>query len=167
MIAPKKARESVHSPPIRVPFSATERFINKTTNVTASITTANSQKQSKYASADACWWRRFFQRLPRQLRRSSRISGLLKEPRLRLLEEKPYGRIKRIEGLAQPQRMELIPHFVQRLGQRRANAASFVAKKAQQARGRPTQQGRSVETGCDVHGRKKRSIAGPRPDDLV
>jgi hypothetical protein len=40
-------------------FSATERFINKTKNVTASITTAKSQKQSKYASADACWWRRF------------------------------------------------------------------------------------------------------------
>ena len=53
-IEPGSARESVHSPPIRAPFSATERFINKTKNVTASITTANSQKQSKYASADAC-----------------------------------------------------------------------------------------------------------------
>jgi hypothetical protein len=53
-IEPGSARESVHSPPIRAPFSATERFINKTTNVAASITTANSQKQSKYASADAC-----------------------------------------------------------------------------------------------------------------
>ena len=44
----------VHSPPIRAPFSATERFIKKTTSVTVTIATANSQKQSKYASADAC-----------------------------------------------------------------------------------------------------------------
>jgi hypothetical protein len=49
----------VHSPPIGAPFSATERFISKTENATESITTANSQRQSKYASADACWWRRF------------------------------------------------------------------------------------------------------------
>jgi hypothetical protein len=33
-----------HSPPTRAPFSATERFIN--TTISASIKTANSQKQS-------------------------------------------------------------------------------------------------------------------------
>jgi hypothetical protein len=37
----------VHSPPIRAPFSATERFIKKTKNVAASMTTANSQKGTK------------------------------------------------------------------------------------------------------------------------
>jgi hypothetical protein len=40
------------------------------------------------------------QRLPRQLLRSSRTSGLLEETRLSLLKERLYGRIKRIEGLA-------------------------------------------------------------------
>ena len=44
-----------HSPPIRAPFSATERFITKTTTATASIATANRKKQSKYANADDCW----------------------------------------------------------------------------------------------------------------
>jgi hypothetical protein len=39
--------ESSHSPPTRVPFSATERFISKTTNISASIKMPNSQKQSK------------------------------------------------------------------------------------------------------------------------
>jgi hypothetical protein len=53
----------VHSPPIRAPFSATERFINNTTNVTANIATANSQKQSKYASALLV--AQVLQRLPR------------------------------------------------------------------------------------------------------
>jgi len=47
--------ERVHSPPIGAPFSATERFIKKTAIVVTRITTANNQKQSKYASADACW----------------------------------------------------------------------------------------------------------------
>ena len=46
--------ESVHPPPIGAPFSATERFIKKTTSVSANIATANSQKQSKYDNADAC-----------------------------------------------------------------------------------------------------------------
>ena len=39
--------ESAHSPPMRAPFSATERFISSTTGTSASITTAISQKQSK------------------------------------------------------------------------------------------------------------------------
>jgi hypothetical protein len=38
---------SLYSPPIRAPFSATERFIKKTTSVTASIMTANSPKTIK------------------------------------------------------------------------------------------------------------------------
>ena len=50
-----------------------------------------------------------------------------------LLKEGLYGRIKRIEGLAKPQCMELLPPFLEGLGQRRSNAASFVAQKAQQA----------------------------------
>jgi hypothetical protein len=41
------AGESVYPAPIGAPFSATERFIKKTTSVSTSITTANSQKQSK------------------------------------------------------------------------------------------------------------------------
>jgi hypothetical protein len=57
------------------------------------------------------------QRLPRQLLRSSRIAARLQETRLSLPEERMYGRIKGIEVLAEPQRMELTPHFVQRLGQ--------------------------------------------------
>jgi len=36
-----------HSPPMRAPFAATERFIRSTTGTSASITTAISQKQSK------------------------------------------------------------------------------------------------------------------------
>jgi hypothetical protein len=39
------------------------------------------------------------QRLPRQLLRGNRISGLLQEARLRLLKKGLHGRIKRIEGL--------------------------------------------------------------------
>ena len=38
------------------------------------------------------------QRLPRQLLRCGRISGLLKETPLSLLKERLYGRIERIEG---------------------------------------------------------------------
>jgi hypothetical protein len=48
-----------HSTLTRAPFSVTERFITRTTTITASIETANSQKQSKYASADDCRSRRF------------------------------------------------------------------------------------------------------------
>ena len=36
-----------HSSPMRAPFSATERFINKTTGTSASINMAKIQKQSK------------------------------------------------------------------------------------------------------------------------
>jgi len=36
-----------HSPPTRVPFSATDRFIRKMIGTSASIITANTQKQSK------------------------------------------------------------------------------------------------------------------------
>ena len=45
-----KSRDAVqysYSPPMWAPFSATERFIKSTTGVSASITTAISQKQSK------------------------------------------------------------------------------------------------------------------------
>ena len=69
------------------------------------------------------------QRLPRQLLCSSRISGLLEETRLRLLKKGLYGRIERIEGLAQPQCMELLPPFLQGLRQRRTNAAALVAQQ--------------------------------------
>jgi hypothetical protein len=41
----------LHSPPIRAPFSATERFINNTTNVAASIVTAN-QPRSRQPTAE-------------------------------------------------------------------------------------------------------------------
>jgi len=37
----------LHSPPMRAPFSATERFINRTTGASRIVTKANSQKQSK------------------------------------------------------------------------------------------------------------------------
>jgi hypothetical protein len=40
-------RETIHSPPMRVPFSATERFISRTTGTSASVTTANIKKTSK------------------------------------------------------------------------------------------------------------------------
>jgi hypothetical protein len=39
--------ELVHSPPMRAPFSATERFITKTTAITASVTMAKSQTVEK------------------------------------------------------------------------------------------------------------------------
>ena len=38
----------------RAPFSATERFIKSTANVTKNVNTAAIQKVSKYASEDAC-----------------------------------------------------------------------------------------------------------------
>ena len=41
------AQRPAHSPPMRAPFSATERFISSTTNASASVTTAKIQKQSK------------------------------------------------------------------------------------------------------------------------
>ena len=47
------------SPPMRAPFSATDLLITSTTGTSISIATANTQKQSKYARADACCWRRF------------------------------------------------------------------------------------------------------------
>ncbi len=40
-------RTKSYSPPMRAPFSATERFINKMTGASASINTAKIQKQSK------------------------------------------------------------------------------------------------------------------------
>ncbi len=40
-------RPESYSPPMRAPFSATERFINKTTGTSASINIAKIQKQSK------------------------------------------------------------------------------------------------------------------------
>jgi hypothetical protein len=43
----KSARETVHSPPIRIPFSATERFISSTTGTSTNVTTANIKKTSK------------------------------------------------------------------------------------------------------------------------
>jgi hypothetical protein len=36
-----------YSPPMRAPFSATERFINKTAGASANINMAKIQKQSK------------------------------------------------------------------------------------------------------------------------
>ena len=36
-----------YSPPIRAPFSATERFISSTTNASATMTTASTQNTSK------------------------------------------------------------------------------------------------------------------------
>lgn len=44
---PPARKGDAYSPPMRVPFSATERFIKKTKSVAASIAMANSQKQSK------------------------------------------------------------------------------------------------------------------------
>jgi hypothetical protein len=41
-----------HSPPTRVPFSATERFITKTTGTSKSITIANTQKQRRVKVTD-------------------------------------------------------------------------------------------------------------------
>jgi hypothetical protein len=38
---------SAYSPPIRAPFSATERFISSTTNTSATMTTASTQNTSK------------------------------------------------------------------------------------------------------------------------
>jgi hypothetical protein len=43
-----------HSAAICPPFSATDRFMNGTKKTSASARTANSQKQSKYASDKAC-----------------------------------------------------------------------------------------------------------------
>ena len=72
------------------------------------------------------------QRLPRQLLRGSWISGLLEETRLRLLKEGLYGRIKRIEGLAQAQRMELLPPFLHGLRQRRCGRTEELTLFVQQ-----------------------------------
>jgi hypothetical protein len=36
--------DTFYSPPIRAPFSATERFITKTTTISANIATANRKK---------------------------------------------------------------------------------------------------------------------------
>jgi hypothetical protein len=47
-------RQNNHSGPACPPFSATERFINNTANVTTNVNTAAIQKVSKYASEDAC-----------------------------------------------------------------------------------------------------------------
>jgi hypothetical protein len=38
---------ALYSPPMRAPFSATERFINRTSGTSASVIIANTQKQSK------------------------------------------------------------------------------------------------------------------------
>jgi hypothetical protein len=69
------------------------------------------------------------QRLPCQLLRGNRISGLLEETRLRLLKERLRSRIERIEGLAQPQRMELLPSFLQRLCCARASPQPHQLKR--------------------------------------
>ena len=43
-----------HSEPAGPPFSATDRFMNNTANVTTNVNTAAIQKTSKKASEDAC-----------------------------------------------------------------------------------------------------------------
>jgi hypothetical protein len=51
---PDAGSRALHSPPTRAPFSATERFMNNTANVTTKVNTAAIQKQSKKAREDAC-----------------------------------------------------------------------------------------------------------------
>jgi hypothetical protein len=92
--------------------------------------------------------------LPGQLLRSHRIAGLLQERSPSLLEERSYGRIERIEGLAKPQGVKLITPLLDGLGQRRPDTAPLIAQEAQQANRSPAQRQRRIEVGAYVRGSK-------------
>jgi hypothetical protein len=64
------------------------------------------------------------------------------------------GRVERIEVLAETQGMELIAPLLEGLGQRRPDAASLVAQKAQQADSCSTQRHRRIEVSCYIRGSK-------------
>ena len=108
--------------------------------------------------------------LQRHLVGGDRIAGLLEEAGLDLREVGVHGRIERIEILAEAQAVELVAAFLDRLGDRSADAAAFVAQEREQTYRSPAQLLRDVKKGRHIERRENHGEAGDehdsRPDDL-
>src|SRR6516162_2995341 len=95
-----------------------------------------------------------FEFLPSELLRRDWIGGLLEEERPCVREEGIGCRVEGIEILAETQRVELITPLLEGLSQRRPDAASFIAQKAQQANGGSTQCQWRIKVSGDIRRRK-------------
>lgn len=84
---------------MRVPFSATDRFISSTSATSPPETTTKMQNVSKYAGAEAWVWRRW-SRVCNLLSRYG-VSGLLEEPGPCLGQEPLHRRVERVQEFAE------------------------------------------------------------------
>ena len=98
---------AVLSPPMRAPFSATERFISRTSGTRRKHDHGEHPKAVEIDKGRRLLLTQIVEGLQGELLRGDRIAGLFKEHRACLVNERLYGRVKGVEILTKPKTVEL------------------------------------------------------------